>query len=202
MRCLSLSLVLALAACTALAQDTQLGKRGRAGVYLDGLFQGPMLQGGYRLSPHAEATLTVGIAPRRRSVAVDTDDPRLPFTSNSFSRAFVDAAVTAGVHLSVRETGAGLYLRPSVQYLYFSAYSDAYRAALAEEPSRIIRRTDPEGRRLEDRSYLALGSEAGYRFHFLRLLYADVAGTARARFGNEDDGTYELSARIGLGVRF
>ena len=204
MRPYYLAAALLLIAVVVRAQDTDLGKRYRAGVYFDDVLRGAALQWGYRLGAHTEGTLAVGYAPRRLVVELATDpaDPLSPASGLvSVPRAATDVSAVAGVRLSVGDEGKGLYLLPSLQYAYFSTFSDAYLAASAREGAIFRGGFAPEPRP-EARHDIALGSEVGYRFHFLRLLYADAALAGRARFGVDDPDAYEMSARIGLGVRF
>ena len=185
----------------AAAQEPELGKRWRVGAYLDGLVDGPALQLGYRPAPHFEGTLAVAYRSQRTTVGVGRDTTFSfgpPLEVLSFSGGRTEFSVAAGLRLSVRAAGDGLYVHPSIQYVS-TDYDEAYLAALAENPSPFNPR--PDDAPFTDESRLALGSAAGYRFHFLRVLYADIAAAARVRFGHDEFDAYELSARVGLGVR-
>ena len=184
-----------------MAQGAELGKRWRVGAHLDGLVDGPALQLGYRPVPHLEGTLAVAYRSRRTTVGVGRDTSRPfdpPLEVLSFPGGSTQLSIAAGLRLSVRAAGDGLYVHPSIQYVSLG-YDEAYVTALTENPSPFNPRLD-DGRPA-DGSRLALGSAAGYRFHFLRFLYADVAAAGRVRLGAEYLDGYEWSARIGLGVR-
>ena len=203
----AVALAIAFVATSSPAQSTARrlpeGPRWTAGALVAGEWPTLGAQAGYRLSPHVDVVLAARYHAPGRSVVFDPDTTSPVFPGRNgvpFRSVYTDISVEVGGRLSIREEGSGLYLLPTLQYRYASPLSEEYTAALAREDYR-------QGADLRDdtrparRHALALGSEVGYRFHFLRSLYADAAAAVAVR-DLIDPPAPTGHIKVGLGARF